>query len=90
MYGGVLATASNLLFTGEMNGSFDAFDAVTGKKLWSQNLGVGVCTPPITYRVKGVQYVAVGAAGCAHSAGLLKDQSKSRFADTIAIYALMP
>jgi len=90
MFGGVLATASNLIFTGEMNGLFDAFDAVTGQKLWSQNLGIGVCTPPITYRVKGVQYVAVGAAGCNHSTGLLKDPNKSRFGDTIAIYALMP
>jgi len=88
MYGGVLATASNLIFAGEMNGYFDAFDAVTGEKLWKQNLGIGVCTPPITYRVNGVQYVAVGAAGCAHSHGLLKDTSKSQFADVIAIYAL--
>ena len=88
--GGVLATASNLVFAGEMNGYFDAFDAVTGEKLWSQNLGIGVCTPPITYRVKGVQYIAVGAAGCQQSRGLLKDESKSRFGDTIAIYALMP
>jgi glucose dehydrogenase len=90
MFGGVLATASNLIFTGEMNGLFDAFDAVTGQKLWSQNLGIGVCTPPITYRIKGVQYVAVGAAGCNHSTGLLKDPNKSRFGDTIAIYTLMP
>jgi PQQ-dependent dehydrogenase (methanol/ethanol family) len=88
MYGGVLATASNLLFAGEMNGDFDAFDAQTGTKLWKQNLGIGVCTPPITYRVKGVQYVAVGAAGCARSNGLIKDTSKAQFSDVIAIYAL--
>jgi PQQ-dependent dehydrogenase (methanol/ethanol family) len=88
MYGGVLTTASNLLFAGEMSGDFAAFDAVSGRKLWKQNLGIGVCTPPITYRVKGVQYVAVGAAGCAHSTGLLKDTSKARFSDVIAIYAL--
>ena len=25
-------------------------------------MGVGICTPPITYRVKGVQYIAIGAA----------------------------
>jgi alcohol dehydrogenase (cytochrome c) len=90
MYGGILATASNLVFTGEMTGWFDAFDAVTGEKLWSQNLGIGVCTPPISYRVKGAQYVAVSAAGCYHSTGLVKDQSKSRFGDTIVLYALMP
>jgi hypothetical protein len=63
---------------------------VTGRNLWSQNLGSGVCTPPITYRVKGVQYVAVGAAGCYHSTGLVQDPNKSRFGDTIAIYAVMP
>jgi alcohol dehydrogenase (cytochrome c) len=53
MYGGIVTTASNLLFTGEMNGDFDAFDAKTGKKLWHYYMGVGVCSPPITYRVKG-------------------------------------
>ncbi len=88
MYGGVLATAGGLVFAGEMDGAFDAFDAATGEKLWSQNLGIGVCTPPITYRVKGVQYVAVGAAGCARSNGLIKDTGRAQFSDVIAIYAL--
>src|SRR3984957_19038037 len=37
MYGGALATASNLVFTGEMTGDFDAFDARTGRKLWHYN-----------------------------------------------------
>ena len=63
MQGGSIVTASNLLFTGELNGDFMAFNARTGKKLWSFNLGTGVATPPVTYRVKGVQYVAVAAAG---------------------------
>ena len=80
MYGGVLATASNLVFAGEMNGDFIAFDAKTGEKLWHYHLGIGVCTPPITYRVKGVQYVAVGAAGCNHSRGLLKDATSRALA----------
>ncbi len=61
MIGGLLATASNLLFAGEVQGNFMAFDAKSGEKLWSYRLGIGVCSPPITYRVKGVQYVAVGA-----------------------------
>jgi glucose dehydrogenase len=90
LYGGVLATASNLVFAGEMTGWFDAFDASSGQKLWSQNLGIGMCSPPITYRVKGVQYVAVAAAGCARAGNLLKDPHKARYSDTLAIYALMP
>ncbi len=32
MYGGALATAGELVFTGEMNGDFDAFDAKVGRK----------------------------------------------------------
>ena len=51
MMGGVLATAGNLVFTGEGNGWFDAFNAKTGKKLWRYNLGAGVNAPPITYEV---------------------------------------
>ena len=88
MFGGVLATASNLVFAGEANGNFLAFDAKTGKKLWSYNLGVGVCTPPITYRVKGVQYIAVGATGCHYLENLNKAQGRPQFGSAIAIFAL--
>ena len=42
MFGGVLATASDLIFCGEMDGHLSAFSARTGKKLWSFNLGVAV------------------------------------------------
>lgn len=63
MIGGVLATAGNLVFTGEGNGMFDAFNAKSGEKLWSFNLGAGVNAPPITYQVDGEQYVAVAAGG---------------------------
>jgi glucose dehydrogenase len=88
MFGGVLTTASDLLFTGEPTGDFLAFDAKSGKKLWSYNMGVGVCTPPITYRVKGVQYVAVGAAGCHYLENQMKAEGRAIFGDTIAIFAL--
>ena len=64
MFGGVLATASDLVFAGELNGDFSAFDARNGEKVWSHHFDRGVCSPPITYRVKGVQYLAVGANGC--------------------------
>jgi PQQ-dependent dehydrogenase (methanol/ethanol family) len=85
IYGGVLATASDLIFAGEQDGDFDAFDARTGKKLWSHKLGMGICTPSITYRVKGVQYIAVGAAGC--RGGHLPN-GQPAYGDTIAIFAL--
>ena len=65
LVGGVLATAGGLVFTGEGDGQFDAFDAATGAPLWSFNCGAGVNAPPITYAVDGEQYVAVAAGGSA-------------------------
>jgi alcohol dehydrogenase (cytochrome c) len=63
LIGGALATGGNLVFMGEGNGWFDAFNARTGAKLWRFNLGAGVNAPPVTYQVDGVQYVAVAAGG---------------------------
>ncbi|PHP65958.1 pyrrolo-quinoline quinone [Zhengella mangrovi] len=63
MIGGVLATAGNLVFTGEGNGWFDAFNAETGETVWRYNLGAGVNAPPISYQVDGRQYIAVAAGG---------------------------
>ena len=88
MYGGALATAGNLVFTGEMNGDFDAFDAKTGEKLWRFPMGMGVCTPPITYKIKGVQYIAVGASGCHGGEILMHNDGRPIFGDVFAIFAL--
>jgi PQQ-dependent dehydrogenase (methanol/ethanol family) len=88
MFGGVLATASNLVFAGEVKGNFMAFDAKSGEKLWSYHLGAGVCSPPITYRVKSVQYVAVGATGCHEEESQMKREGRPMFGDTLAIFAL--
>ena len=65
LIGGVLATAGNLVFTGEGNGNFSAFQAQTGKLLWQFNCGAGVNAPPISYEVDGKQYIAVAAGGSA-------------------------
>jgi glucose dehydrogenase len=63
MVGGVLATAGDLLFTGEGNGNFNAYDSATGELLWQAKASAGVNAPPITYQVDGRQYVAVAAGG---------------------------
>jgi quinohemoprotein ethanol dehydrogenase len=57
--GGLLTTASDLLFQGSGDGRIRAFDARSGELLWSDEVGIGIMAPPITYRVAGVQYVAV-------------------------------
>jgi len=63
LMGGVLATGGGLVFTGEGNGSFNAYDAKNGKKLWSFQAGAGVNAPPVSYMVNGKQYIAVAAGG---------------------------
>lgn len=63
MIGGALATAGGLVFTGEGNGWFRAYDAEDGKILWSFQAGAGVNAPPASYSVDGKQYVVVGAGG---------------------------
>ncbi|MEP7139167.1 MAG: PQQ-binding-like beta-propeller repeat protein [Caldimonas sp.] len=63
LIGGVLATAGDLVFNGEGNGLFRAFDAKTGKKLWEYQCGAGVNAPAVSYMVGGKQYVAVAAGG---------------------------
>ncbi|MCI0681161.1 MAG: PQQ-dependent dehydrogenase, methanol/ethanol family [Gemmataceae bacterium] len=63
MIGGVLATAGGLVFTGEGNGQFRAYDAATGSVLWSFQAGAGVNAPPSSYTVDGQQYVVVAAGG---------------------------
>src|ERR1700751_798578 len=63
LIGGALATAGTLVFMGEGNGGFDAFNAKTGDRVWRYNLGAGVNAPPVTYQVNGEQYIAVAAGG---------------------------
>jgi alcohol dehydrogenase (cytochrome c) len=63
MIGGALATAGNLVFTGEGNGHFNAYDARTGKTLWSFTAGAGCNAPPVSYSLDGKQYIAVACGG---------------------------
>jgi alcohol dehydrogenase (cytochrome c) len=63
LIGGGLATAGGLYFFGEGNGSFNALDSATGKKLWSFNCGAGANAMPVSYMVGGKQYVAMGCGG---------------------------
>jgi PQQ-dependent dehydrogenase (methanol/ethanol family) len=63
MIGGALATAGGLVFAGEANGHFKAYDARSGAILWDFSAGAGVNAPPSTYMVGGKQYIVVGAGG---------------------------
>jgi glucose dehydrogenase len=63
MIGGVLATAGNLVFTGEGNGNLNAYNTDTGTLVWQGKSEFGVNAPPITYTVDGTQYIAVASGG---------------------------
>jgi len=63
LIGGVLATAGELLFTGEGNGNFNAYNSQTGALLWQTKSEFGVNAPPMTYVIDGVQYIAVASGG---------------------------
>lgn len=63
MVGGALATAGELIFSGEGNGRFNAFDSHNGERLWHYQANAGVNAPPISYSINGKQYIAVAAGG---------------------------
>jgi len=60
-----LATAGGVVFVGSLDRYFRAYDGATGQTLWQVRLNDVPNTCPITYSVKGKQYVAmvVGSGG---------------------------
>jgi quinohemoprotein ethanol dehydrogenase len=57
--GGTLTTAGNLVFQGRGDGSFAAFTADTGSKVWEVNVGNGILAPPVTYEIDDRQYISL-------------------------------
>ncbi len=53
----LVTTGGGLVFGGDANGRFRAFDQETGEVLWEINIGSSVSGFPITYAVDGRQYV---------------------------------
>jgi PQQ-dependent dehydrogenase (methanol/ethanol family) len=63
MMGGATATAGGLVFSGEGNGWFKAYDAKTGAVLWQFQCGAGVNAAPSVFSMDGEEFVAVAAGG---------------------------
>jgi quinoprotein glucose dehydrogenase len=64
-YGGPIVTAGGLVFIAATNfdRKFRAFDKLTGKLLWEYTLPFGGNATPITYELRGKQYVVIYATG---------------------------
>jgi alcohol dehydrogenase (cytochrome c) len=79
MYGaGLVSTAGGLIFGGSPEGSFLALDAATGKELWNFNTGATIKASPITYEVKGQQYIAIAAGSNVLAFGLFNGGNASQ------------
>ena len=62
--GGALATAGGLVFSGGgTSQKLRAYDARTGKTLWSFEAQTAIVAPPISYELGGTQYIAVSVGG---------------------------
>jgi alcohol dehydrogenase (cytochrome c) len=80
LIGSALATAGNLLFYGEGNGLFRALDDRNGKLLWEYQCGAGANAMPVSYTVKGRQYVVMRCGG--------NTQIDFKRGNTMFVYAL--
>jgi len=68
--GGVLATAGNLVFQGNVIGEFVAYSADKGERLWAFPTQTGITAGPVSYEIDGEQYVSV-AVGWGTLMGML-------------------
>ena len=86
----LVATGGGLVFGGDVNGRFKAWDQETGEVLWEINLGSAVTGFPISYAVDGRQYVAVGTgtASTASLFGRLTPELRPSAGNNLFVFAL--
>jgi quinoprotein glucose dehydrogenase len=79
--GGPIATAGGLIFTAaEIEPKFHAFDADTGKQVWTAELPASAQATPMTFQSGGKQYVVICAGG--------HGKMKSKMGDSVVAFAL--
>jgi alcohol dehydrogenase (cytochrome c) len=59
---GAISTAGGVVFAGDLDRKFRAYDVRTGDVLWETRLGTSVQGHPISFAIDGKQYIAVTAA----------------------------
>ena len=88
----LVATGGGLLFGGDTNGRFRAFDQETGEVLWEVNLDSPVTGYPITFAVNDQQFVAVGTGTAANASINLRMTPELRpsQANNLFVFGLPP
>ena len=66
----LMSTGGGLLFGGDVNGRFRAYDQDDGEILWEVNLGSPVNGYPATFAIDGRQYVAISTGSSGLALGL--------------------
>ena len=86
----LISTGGGLLFGGDVNGRFRAYDDRSGEILWEVNLGAAVNGYPATFSVNGKQYVAVstGGSGLAFGLARLASELKPGSGNQLFVFAL--
>jgi alcohol dehydrogenase (cytochrome c) len=59
---GTMSTAGNLVFVGDLDRRFRAFDVRNGDIVWESRLGTSVQGHPVSFAIDGKQYIAVTTA----------------------------
>lgn len=85
LFSGVIATAGGLVFAGQSDNSFDAWDAASGEHLWRWETDAGCNAAPMTYESAGRQFVVVACGGSRY---LRRDRDNPVAADALIAFAL--
>jgi len=91
-FASVLTTGGELVFNGDPKGMLRAYDAATGKELWSFNTGSGMRSGIISYAIDGEQYILVPSGWGSYAAvlmpALLPELEKVPAASTLIAFKL--
>ena len=91
IYGSLLATGGNLIFSGDVIRRFRALDAETGTVAWETILNGPVSGRPMTYSVAERQYLAIGAGGLTQGTSFLQltpELTTPSGSNTLFVFAL--
>jgi alcohol dehydrogenase (cytochrome c) len=86
----LVATGGGLVFGGDVNGRFRAFDHESGEVLWEINLGSSVTGFPVSFAIDGRQYVAVstGRGGTSSHFSRLTPEIRPSAGNNLFVFAL--